>query len=293
MSTKCLSGGPSLVVISIRRDLTPSPSSIQSQSLLPTTPYIEQKPCGCQGEPTPTERRRTCGEVAKTIIIIYTAIGDWQPSAVGSKAFSCSVKIESVLIMIPRHLFHSNFSDSLPLWIAFPLCFMHFWRAGASRVGRGWISGNRGLEGPPCPRHTVSGRTREGTDPLPYLGHPSNLTLVFLAFCQGQLPVSLSLHALGSAGRRGSRETVLQWRRADALWTALFWGNPPSLYTHCSNYVMAPQERHGSPSYFLTVFLFLRNWGKVEKAPLLLPWICNWETNTGISIQKCAAQAHL
>lgn len=167
MSTKCFSGGPSLVVISLRRDLTPSPPSIQSQSSLPTNPYIEQEPCGCQGEPTPTERRRTCGEVAKTIIIIYTAIGDWQPSAVGSKAFSCFVKIESVLIMIPRHLFHSNFSESLPLWIAFPLCFMHVWRAGASRVGRRWIPGNRGLEGPPWPRHTSSGGTREGTDPLP------------------------------------------------------------------------------------------------------------------------------
>lgn len=53
-------------------------------------------------------------------------MGDWQPSAVGSKAFSCSGKIESVLIMIPRHLLHSNFSDSFPLWIAFPLCFVPF-----------------------------------------------------------------------------------------------------------------------------------------------------------------------
>lgn len=40
MSTKCRSRGQSLVVISLRRDLTPSPSSVQSQSSLPTTPYV-------------------------------------------------------------------------------------------------------------------------------------------------------------------------------------------------------------------------------------------------------------
>lgn len=74
-------------------------------------------------------------------------MGDWQPSAVGSKAFSCSRKIESVLVMIPRHLLHSNFSDSFPLCIAFGLCFMPSCRAGTSRAGRRVESPNKNLGG--------------------------------------------------------------------------------------------------------------------------------------------------
>jgi len=70
------------------------------------------------------------------------------------------------------------------------------------------------LEASWCPSHTVSDGTREGTDSLTYLGHPSTLTLAFPAVCQGKLSVSWSLHALVSADRRGSREAVLQRRRA-------------------------------------------------------------------------------
>lgn len=97
-------------------------------------------------------------------------MGDWQPSAVGSKAFSCSRKIESVLVMIPRHLLHSNFSDLFPLCIAFGLCFMPSCRAGTSRAGRRVDSPNKNSRGDtPCPMYAVSGETRAGVHFPAYL----------------------------------------------------------------------------------------------------------------------------
>lgn len=47
--------------------------------------------------------------------------------------------------------------------------------------------------------------------------HASILTLAFPAVYQGRLPVSWALHAPGSAGRRGSREAALPWRKSCCL----------------------------------------------------------------------------
>lgn len=163
-------------------------------------------------------------------------MGDWQPSAVGSKAFSCSGKIESVLVMIPRHLFHSDFSDSFPLWIAFPSVLCPSEGQGLAEWAEGGHPETGIWGGPLCPRNTVSGGTREGTDPWPFSSpragtssHASILTLDFPAVCQGWLPVSWSLRALGSASRRGSREAAPQWKRAGAFTESCPFVGKPSL----------------------------------------------------------------